>query len=92
MTKRNLSLLLTFILLFSAFYTAVWADHDCAGENCPVCGQIREYEHTLKTLGYSTITTLNFIILICAVHPLFMPLRTPLRKSTPVTLKVKLSN
>ncbi|ENZ05313.1 hypothetical protein [Enterocloster clostridioformis] len=43
----------TFILvaLFSILFIVEEADHDCTGENCPVCACIHQAEQTLKQLG-----------------------------------------
>ena len=39
------------VLLFSAAFIAAEADHDCAGENCPICAQIAVCQNILKTFS-----------------------------------------
>jgi hypothetical protein len=36
-----LVVLITIILILSSFYLIKHMNHDCTGENCPVCAQIR---------------------------------------------------
>ena len=42
--KRIISLVVAaavlFVMLYSALYIAAEANHDCVGENCPICYQI----------------------------------------------------
>lgn len=40
-----------FVMLYSALYIAAEANHDCVGENCPICYQISVCENTLKNLS-----------------------------------------
>lgn len=53
--KRMISLIVAvavfFVMLYSALYIAAEADHDCVGENCPICYQISVCENTLKNLS-----------------------------------------
>ena len=37
---RLLAAVLAVVMLFSAVYIAVEADHDCSGEDCAICHQI----------------------------------------------------
>ena len=53
--KRIAALLLAvtilFVMLYSALFIAAEADHDCVGENCPICYQINVCQNTLKNLS-----------------------------------------
>ena len=53
--KRSAALLLAvtvlFVMLYSALFIAAEADHDCVGENCPICYQINVCQNTLKNLS-----------------------------------------
>ena len=37
--------------LFSMLFIIKEADHDCTGDNCPICACIHQAEQTLKQLG-----------------------------------------
>lgn len=39
------------VTLFSILFIVKESDHDCTGENCPVCACIHQAEQTLKQLG-----------------------------------------
>ncbi len=97
MEKRNrkfallLALAVCFITLFSSFYIAAEADHDCIGESCPLCYQISVCENTLKSLGYGA-AVISAAALTCSFAILSGQPKTHLRESTLITLKVKLSN
>ncbi len=53
--KRIISLVIAaavfFAMLYSALYIAAEANHDCVGENCPICYQINICKNTLKNLS-----------------------------------------
>ena len=46
-----LAVVLAVVMLSSAVYIAVEADHDCSGEDCAICHQIGVCENLLKSLG-----------------------------------------
>ncbi len=46
-------LMLVFVL-FSAFYIAAEANHDCSDDDCPVCACVRMCENTLRGVGGTT--------------------------------------
>ena len=48
---RLLAVVLAVVMLSSAVYLAVEADHDCSGDDCAICRQISICENLLKSLG-----------------------------------------
>ena len=62
---RLLAVVLAVVMLSSAVYLAVEADHDCSGDDCAICRQISICENLLKSLG--------------RVPPQRSPLRSPMR-------------
>ena len=53
MTKRNpaaaiLAVTLALVMLFSALFIVLEADHDCHGEECRICEQIQLCEDLLR--------------------------------------------
>lgn len=81
-----------FFMLGSALFIAAEADHDCAGEGCPICHQISICRNTLKNLSIA--------VSVAAFAAAFtdIPCRGSFARSdcaqsdTPVSLKVKLTN
>ena len=85
--KRNriaallLAVTILVIMLYSAFFVAAEADHDCVGEGCPICYQVDACQNTLKSLAFTYI--LCRCISLCTDYA---------QRDTLVSLKVKLSN
>ena len=81
-----------FVMLSSACYIAIEADHDCTGEDCPICYQISVCENTLKSLGQAVASvTLAIFIGVSAASLLSFVKRSAVH-TTLVSLKVKLSD
>ena len=57
-----MGLMLLVFVLFSAFCIAAEADHDCCGEDCPICACIQMCENTLR--GNKSGTAVQVSVLI----------------------------
>lgn len=98
MTNKNrlvalvLSLTVLFVMLSSVFFIAIEADHDCTGEDCPICYQISVCENTLKSISQAVLVVViaAFIGLFSLTMPSFT--KKMVFNTSLVTLKVKLSN
>ena len=89
---RLLAAVLAVVMLSSAIYIAVEADHDCSGEDCAICRQISICENLLKTLGLAgaaAAITAAFTYTMCRA---ILPCAEMNGTLTLVSLKVKLSN
>ena len=89
---RLLAAVLAVVMLFSAVYIAVEADHDCSGEDCAICHQIGVCENLLKSLGLvgaAAAITAVFTYTVCRA---ILPCAEMNGTLTLVALKVKLSN
>ncbi len=82
----SLGLLLLALVLFSSFYIAAEADHDCAGEDCAICLCIRLCESALLKLGSgilvriaAAVPALLFLAAVAAFSVSF-PLETLISK------------
>ena len=87
-----LAAVLAVVMLFSAVYLAVEADHDCSGEDCAICHQIGVCENLLKSLGLAgaaAAVTAAFTYTMCKA---ILPCAETTDTLTLVALKVKLSN
>ena len=58
-------LMLLVIVLLSTLFIAAEADHDCPGEDCPVCICIQMCKNTLRS--FSNWTAALFVFVITAV-------------------------
>lgn len=89
---RLLAAVLAVVMLSSAVYLAVEADHDCSGDDCAICHQISVCEDLLKSLGLAgaaAAITAAFTYTMCKA---ILPCTEMIGTLTLVSLKVKLSN
>ena len=89
---RLLVAVLAVVMLSSAIYLAVEANHDCSGEDCAICRQISICENLLKSLGLAgaaAAITAAFTYTMCRA---ILPCAETIGTLTLVALKVKLSN
>ena len=87
-----LAVVLAVVMLSSAVYIAVEADHDCSGDDCAICRQISICENLLKSLGLAgaaAAITAAFTYTMCRA---ILPCAETIGTLTLVSLKVKLSN
>lgn len=87
-----LSALVLFALVTSLFVIIHEADHDCIGENCPVCAVIAVCQNTLKTLGSIPGAVALAFACFCSTASVIAFFLTVSYNKTPVSLKVKLLN
>ena len=89
---RLLAAVLAVVMLSSAIYIAVEANHDCSGDDCAICRQISICENLLKSLGLAgaaAAITAAFTYTVCRA---ILPCAEMIGTLTLVALKVKLSN
>lgn len=94
--RRGVSLLLAAavlaVMLASVFYLAAEADHDCTGQDCPVCAQIGACENTLKILAMAVGGAALPVLPAYVLYAPKVSVKRALRLYTLVTLRVKLLN
>ena len=87
-----LTVVLLAVVLVSSFYIAEEADHDCEGEDCPICETIRQCEALLHQVG------LGIILVASTVVPTVWSVLTgslracDLPQETLVSMKVRLND
>ena len=59
-TAMLLAVAVLVVMLCSALFIAAEADHDCVGENCPVCYQINVCQNILKCLSLAVCVAVFF--------------------------------
>ncbi len=87
-----LAMAVLFFVLFSVFFIAHEADHDCSGDGCPVCALIQMCEDNIRQLGSGTAASAAVSVLVFLT--LAMPVFTAfaINVSTPVSRKIRLNN
>ena len=89
---RLLAAVLAAVMLSSAVYIAVEANHTCSGEDCAICHQLQVCENLLKSIGLvdaAAVFAAAVRYAPCRVTPSCAEL---VRTFTLVSLKVKLSD
>ena len=89
---RLLAAVLAVVMLFSAVYIAVEADHDCSGEDCAICHQIGVCENLLKSLGLAGAAAAISAAFTYTMFRAIVHCTETIDTLTLVSLKVKLSN
>ena len=89
---RLLAAVLAVVMLSSAIYLAVEANHDCSGEDCAICRQISICENLLKSLGLAGAAAAISAAFTYTVCRAILPCAEMNGTLTLVALKVKLSN
>jgi hypothetical protein len=87
-----LCLALLFGMVFSAAYLVGETGHRCTGEGCPICREMQVCQQVLHTLGavaagaavsYGVVLSLTLLAAVCL---------SAARRTTLISLKVKLSD
>lgn len=84
--------MLVVVMLCSALYITAEANHECEGENCPICYQINACRHNLKNTSPAVCAAaLAAVFTYAFCRRIFSRTEVVLR-CTLVSLKVKLTN
>lgn len=98
MTKKTriaaamLAALVVFVMLFSASFIVAHADHDCEGENCPICEQLCACVKSFQRFAFAALIASAAVALVYACDIRFGGKTFSFAPSTLILLKVKLSN
>ncbi len=80
------------IVLFSSFFIAAHADHECDGRDCPVCACIQQCEKNLRGFGDGMTAGISAVMpLLVFLLSVSIPVCS-LTGATPVSQKVRLNN
>jgi len=80
------------VILLAGIFIILEADHDCEGEDCPVCECMEQCQATLHQLGSVTVTGKAVLFPILLLIVLSVHIAAVLPKQTPVSIKVRLNN
>ncbi len=81
-----------FVVLFSSFYIAEEADHECSGASCPVCAMIQQCADNIRQTGIGQIVTTIIAMVICFFCQTTEETGFTVLRETPVTRKVRLND
>lgn len=84
--------MMLFVVLFSAFFIVSHSDHDCTGEDCPVCACIQQCENILHGAGDSSLLAVSDILPIILIAGFIHVSYCIVISDTPVSAKVRMNN
>ncbi|MCR4739541.1 MAG: hypothetical protein K5886_04680 [Lachnospiraceae bacterium] len=91
-TAGIMTFIMLVLVLFSSLFIALHADHDCTGEDCPICACIQQCENNIRGAG-SDITAASAVIMyVLAAFSLMSFAVSSFQPDTPVSVKVRLNN
>ena len=87
-----MAIMVLFVVLFSAFFIVSHADHDCSGEDCPVCACIQQCENILHGAdGNLVFANAGFMPLVLVIGSILVSYCVVI-SGTPVSAKVRMNN
>lgn len=85
------ALAVLFVVLISSFFVAEETNHDCTGEDCPICYEISVCQETVRKLTVVGVVFAAILLLsVCVELPVAQS--RPAVCRTLISLKVKLSD
>ena len=91
-TTGIIAVMMLLVVLFSTFFIASHADHDCTGKDCPICAFIQQCENNIRVTG-SGITAVFAVIMPAFIALLLISFGvSSFQPNTPVSAKVRLNN
>lgn len=96
MNKKKVTIILTilfvFVLLFSHIFVIAEAEHECSGEDCPVCKIIAIVSDTIKLLSLVSLLAFFCFAIGCGFLKILHIKSKTHSVLSLISLKVKLSN
>ena len=91
-TAVILSILMLSVMLLSAFYVTSEANHECSGENCPICAHIDQCESMLRSVGEGA-AVLGLLAFLAVISSDASPVSCGVAAlSTSITSKVRMND
>jgi len=88
-----ISTMIALTLLLGTAFVLVELNHHCSGEDCPICAAIARDVTFLKANSAAVLPHVSLTLCLMTLLLAFsMPQLVRLQKSSPVSLKVKLSD
>ncbi len=87
-----LCFLLCLTMVFAESFIITHYNHDCCGEDCPICREIAACTIYLHGAGFCLIAVAGTLFLSCLILKVFIIVCCMRNSMTLVSLKVKLTN
>lgn len=80
------------VIVLAGIFIVMEADHDCEGEDCPVCQCLENCQTTLRQLGAVTVTASASLFSVFLLITTCFHLVKVFCNDTPVSTKVRLND
>ncbi len=87
-----IGLMMLVVLSFSAFYIASELNHECDGEDCPICEFMQQCVNTLHQISDGAIAYAAAVVLIVYCLISVLDYDSFIDKDTLVSIKIRLNN
>ena len=80
------------VILLAGVFIVMEADHDCEGEDCPVCECLEQCQTALHQTGNTPVICITaYFSVLLLITGQILPVKVTL-KDTPVSTKVRLND
>ncbi len=80
------------IVLLSAAFIAAESDHDCCGDDCPICACLELCENNICHISGGAVQAAIIVPIVFICYISFFFVSYIYRRETPVSRKVRLNN
>ncbi len=87
-----MAVMMFFVVLFSAIFIVLHSDHDCTGEDCPVCACLQLCESILHSTGDGPKFTASGVNPAILITGFVLVSSFIIISGTPVSAKVRMNN
>ncbi len=87
-----MSVLMLLVVFFSAIFIAFHTDHDCKGEDCPICACLEQCENILHGASDGSQFTASGFIPVVLIAGYILVSYCIVISDTPVSAKVRMNN
>ena len=87
-----MGLTLLLVIALSALFLVAEADHDCAGEDCPICACMRSCVNVLRRFGGAAVSLLAAAVPVILLLFAAVACAAAFAQETPVSRRIRLNN
>lgn len=91
-TAGVVGIMMFFIVMFSVFYMAAEAGHECDEDNCPICACIQQCQDILHRLDNGVVPPVTFALAIALSLIAVLFFSCDITHKTLISKKVQLNN
>jgi hypothetical protein len=87
-----MAVMMLFVMLFSGIFVVSHTDHDCTGEDCPICACISQCENILNGSGDNPVFSSAGVLPAVLVTASILISYCVVISDTPISVKVRMNN